>query len=419
MKRIIILVVLVHFTLVNYGQLIADHRVVELYDEIPQEYIDIVKNMLVFMAGESHSGAYRSGSELLELLDGRFQVETYTTNPPPSHSDQYLRIGRPFMLGESSFFSQSKIEDLKSHISSQNNSGNPYDVMGFAWCWDMTWTNPPGGTIDPVHHVRWAGSSQGGPDGNQRWGLNDGDNVLTGNSVNMDTYINAVAQYMQHCEENGYPTQWVFTTGPVDGESNNGTEKGFQRELKHDYIREYVRNSETAILFDYADILCWNNNGEKYLGHWDDGGNIRSHAQIHPDNLKDYDSSFNIINGTDADEDHIGEVGALRIAKAMWWMLAKIAGWEGGTVSTEDGVNDIENSQLKVFVDHDIIRIEKAGEYSKGIVKLYNLNGILIANKDIESDVIEFDTSKLSSGMYIVALSKDANNAVEKVLLSK
>lgn len=29
------------------------------------------------------------------------------------------------------------------------------------------------------------------------------------------------------------------------------------------------------------------------------------------------------------DGDHIGRIGALRVAKAMWWMLARIAGWDG------------------------------------------------------------------------------------------
>jgi len=31
-----------------------------------------------------------------------------------------------------------------------------------------------------------------------------------------------------------------------------------------------------------------------------------------------------------AETGHIGTVGAIRLAKAMWWMLARIAGWDGG-----------------------------------------------------------------------------------------
>jgi hypothetical protein len=40
---------------------------------------------------------------------------------------------------------------------------------------------------------------------------------------------------------------------------------------------------------------------------------------IHPDNL----------GGTEVG--HIGTVGALRLGKAMWWMLARIAGWDGAS----------------------------------------------------------------------------------------
>jgi len=42
-----------------------------------------------------------------------------------------------------------------------------------------------------------------------------------------------------------------------------------------------------------------------------------------------YDASWNIVNENDADGDHIGEVGALRLGKALWWLLARIAGWDG------------------------------------------------------------------------------------------
>lgn len=308
------------------AQIIADHTVVDRYNAIPQYYIDQVKKMLVDMAGESHSAAYRIGQDLLELLDPRYQVLTYNGSRPP-YSDQYLRIGTHGSVGEANFYtSQAAIDAYKSHISGQYGTGNPYTVMGFGWCWDMTWTNAPGGGLDPVYNVHWAGSSDGGPDGNNRWGLDSGDQVLTGNSVCMDTYLHAVEQYIRHCADNGYPTRMVFTTGPVDG--NGGTENGFQREIKHDYIRSYVAADPSRILFDYADILCWSNSGARNTVTWNDSGTPLPHAQIHPDNMMDYDLSWNPIAHTE-DGDHIGEVGALRLAKAMWWMLARIAGWDG------------------------------------------------------------------------------------------
>jgi hypothetical protein len=34
------------------------------------------------------------------------------------------------------------------------------------------------------------------------------------------------------------------------------------------------------------------------------------------------------------DGDHIGQVGTVRLAKALWWMLARMAGWQEGTPGT-------------------------------------------------------------------------------------
>jgi len=309
-----------------FGQIIADHTVVDRYADIPQYYIDKVKTLLVDIGGESHSLGYQNGVNLLELLDVRFQAMTYTTSPPPADTDQYLRLGRPYMYGENIWTSQGGIDAFTETIFDQHNTGNPYDVFGFAWCWDMSWVNLPGGTEDPVYGVHWAGTTEGGPDGNLRWGLDDEDEVLTGNSVSMDDYLDAIEQYNSFFVANGMPTIAIFTTGPVDTYIE---ENAFQRELKHDHIRAYVNSRPGRILFDYADILCYNNSGVKYTEAWDDDGVTRYYAQIHPDNMYDYDGSWNIIAFDDQDGDHIGEVGALRIGKAMWWLLARICGWDG------------------------------------------------------------------------------------------
>jgi len=330
MKKLILFLLLAHLQLIHFGQIVADHTVVDKYDKIPQQYIDEVKKMLVNISGKSHQAGYTNGAELLEKLDSRYQVTSWYLTVP-GYTSNSLRLGKHDNVGEEHYYAtQSAIDAYKSHITSQNSTGNVYSVMGFGWCWDMHWMNDPGGTKDPVYNVRWAGASEGGPEGNRRWGLDNGDQSLTGNSVSMDTYLGAVEQYIRYCADRGYSTRILFTTGTVDNYFNdvNGTENGFQRELKNQYIRDYVKADSTRILFDYADILCWNNNGEQYLGEWNDGGIIRKHPNIHPDNEKDYDSSWNIIVGTE-DGDHIGEVGAERLAKAMWWLLARIAGWDG------------------------------------------------------------------------------------------
>ena len=113
------------------AQIIADHTAVDEFDSIPRQYIDSVRTMLVDLSGESHSLAYRLGVNLLESIDTVYQAVTYSNEDPPESTKQYLRIGRHFTMGEEYFFSQSKITELKAGILSQNNTGNPFDVMGF------------------------------------------------------------------------------------------------------------------------------------------------------------------------------------------------------------------------------------------------------------------------------------------------
>ncbi|TFH23071.1 MAG: hypothetical protein E4H10_12710 [Bacteroidia bacterium] len=342
MRKILVTTALMYvFAIVN-AQIVADHSIVDHYAEIPEVYIDSVKKMLVSIPGESHSEAYRNGQNLLEQLDPTFQVQIYLGSPPPA-TDQYLRMGMHREGGEYLFFNESRVEELKGDITQQNSTGNPFHVMGFGWCYDMTHDNDPGGIEDPVYSVRWAGRSVEGPDGNMRWGLDEGDEALTGNRVSMDTYLEAVESWILHCEENSYPTRWIFTTGPVDYYYHAGTENGFQREIKHDYIRDYVAEDTSRILFDYADILCWSNSGEQNIVVWHDGDSLRPHAQIHPNNMMDYNSSWNLIPHTE-DGDHIGEVGTVRMAKAMWWMLARMAGWDGNIPVREIQVSSYEDS---------------------------------------------------------------------------
>jgi hypothetical protein len=307
------------------GQIIADHTVVDKYDQIPQEYIDKVKTLLVDIAGESHSTGYREGLELLSDQDPKFAVTVFEGKPPTAdQSNPTLRFGSfrwtgsswQIYTGESTFYTNADaINGIKNTIRYCHEIGQPLAVIGFGWCWDMTWHNGPGGEIDPIYKVHWAGASEGGPDGDERWGLDAGDCELTGNHICMDTYLNAVEVYRQFCREQGYDTVPIFTTGPVDGYQG---ENGFQREIKHQYIRDFVTADPGRALFDYADILVYNNAGEKYESTWDDGGTPRKHAQIHPDN------SANEVAGT-----HIGREGCIRLAKAMWWMLARLQGWDG------------------------------------------------------------------------------------------
>ena len=305
--------------------IIIDHTSVDLYDDIPPEYMTIIKTMWLNLPGESHASGYRKGLTFLYDQDTNYPVIVTESSPPEPYREDALRISglnrNPYNnwdsgAGEAKWYADpAQRTRLINHLTYCNTNNLEIAAMGFGWCWDMTWHNSPGGTADPVYTVRWAGSSDGGPEGDARWGLDAEDFALTGNTVCMDTYLSATEEYIAHSTLNGYPTKVIFTTGPVDGYSG---ESGCQRHIKHEYMRSYVITNN-RILFDYADILSYNDAGLENTLTWSG----ISYQMIHSDNMQDFSTPYV------EDGDHIGQVGALRLGKALWVLMARIAGWDG------------------------------------------------------------------------------------------
>ncbi len=313
--------------------IIADHTAVDKYNDIPQRWIDSVKTKWVSFAGESHSGAYRVGAQLLENQDSKFAVSVRESGTPESYTTNNLRLSRAtwgsydqatgwvYDYGEEDFWTNATaLSRTKAGLLYCKNNGFDLFALGFGWCWDATWQNAPGGSYDTVFHTRWAGASVNGPDGNRRWGLDDGDYSLTGNRVSMRTYIRAMHEYIDYCEANSIATKMIWTTGPVDNESNWAIgESGYQQYLKYQYLRNHIDSLNEAYFLDFADILCYNDAGVQRTTTWTDNNNtVQTFPMIHEDNMTTWDNSY-----------HFGSNGALRIGKAMWWLLARMAGWDG------------------------------------------------------------------------------------------
>jgi len=281
-------------------QIIADHTVVEWFDQIPQEYMNVVKEMWLVVAGESHAEAYRSGLEALEGLNPAFAVNITESGTPEAYTNAHLRSstgtwgdlehasGWIYDYGREDWFtSRQAIDRTKAGITYCNTNNLAIAAMGYGWCYDPT-------IYDPTQ------------------------------------YLNATAEYIEHCAANNYPTQVFYSTGPVDGDSYTnrgaGGAYGYNIFQRNQRIRAHVTATPSAILFDYADILTHDANGEQSTLSW----NGRAYEVITPTNLG---------NGRTG---HIGPEGALRLAKAMWWMLARMAGWDG--VFVENPVTSIEVS---------------------------------------------------------------------------
>ncbi len=278
-------------TAVTGARIIADHTVVDKFNNIPQSYIDRVKGMWFSLAGESHSSGYRNGALVLQWQYPKFAVSVTESGTPEAYTDTHLRLSRAtwgelnstsgwaYGYGEEDWFTSSTaIAHTKASISYCNTTGPAISVLGFGWCWD---------------HSVYINSSE------------------------ITAYLSATQQYIDYCTLNEYDTFVIFTSGPVD---NYSGVDAYNRYLSEQQIRAYVLADSSRILFDYADILSWNDAGVENQQSYN--GN-RYHL-IHPDNMS------NIAGApSDANDDHIGQVGAVRLAKAMWWMLARISGWDG------------------------------------------------------------------------------------------
>lgn len=282
--------------------------------------------MWINIVGESHSLGYRIGLNLLSGLDANFPASITESGSPEAYRDDALRVSGlrrnqysswETTTGEGNFYTNSAERGyFEGHIDYCENNSLHIAALGFGWCWDMTWINGPTANADPVFGCHWYGTSVDGPDGNLEWGLDSDDYSETANQVCMDTYLSAVQQYIDHCTSEAYTTKVFYTTGPVDEYLG---EAGYQRHVKHEYIRQHVLADSSRILFDYADILAWSNAGEENIQTW----NGHNYQMIHGDNMLDLDEGY------EEDGDHIGEKGTVRLAKAVWVMLAYIAGWNG------------------------------------------------------------------------------------------
>ena len=182
MKSLGLIVVLLHLALIQYGQIIADHTVVDRYDDIPQQWIDSVKKMFAVYPGESHAAAMPVALNQLETLDSRFQVITRTSGTPYSYRTNELRFsgatwgdftnptGWIYSCGEEDWFTNATGRArIKAGITYCNTNNLQLAAIGFGWCYDDSHSGSISSTVDPVYGCRWYGRSLESPSGSRSW----------------------------------------------------------------------------------------------------------------------------------------------------------------------------------------------------------------------------------------------------------
>lgn len=143
------------------------------------------------------------------------------------------------------------------------------------------------------------------------------DNTVAG----INTYLDAMNQL-----EQSYPgVTFIYMTGHLDGSGAAGN-----LHLRNEQIRAYCRAND-KILFDFADIESYDPSGNYFLnrgaddGCYYDGGNWADEwiAANPGSELAQLASAC----GSCA---HSRQLNCVLKGRAFWWMMARIAGWDGG-----------------------------------------------------------------------------------------
>lgn len=247
------------------SSIIADHNSVDL-GSIPDEWIEKVKELInVHYCHTSHGSQIMTGLE--RLMNGNFSG---TLKKSPKYNYYPDNCVMP---------------DTAEYLSMMD--GQSYS----GYC--ETYVSPD---------LYWESSE----------GLGLTRNMLNNHSVNvsifawcsqLDYYSSSeVENYLQRISEleEEYPgVIFVYMTGNAQSSERN-------RYDRNEQIRKYCRDNN-KVLFDFADLDCWYN-GQQNL----ESGIPMEHPQY---------------NGDQAG--HTTYESCENKAKAFWWLMARLAGWDG------------------------------------------------------------------------------------------
>jgi hypothetical protein len=307
-KWSLIVLVLFSFNLVYAAPIIADHNAAISFfnGEVPEEWVTEAKtNLKVIYEHTSHGTQIVSGMEDLDVFMGNTGLYDFNENtrydfPEGGYFwDEFMSFYDGSTTPRYDLSTQEETWDVETRRFLDDPANIDTNVVMWSWCQILT------------HNV---------------------DQGADGYLEEMEALISEYGEGGSEPRAATNPVTFIFMTGHVNGD---GGESGPTYD-QNQPIRDHVIAND-RILFDFADIEKYDLDNN-YFGDLNpadscayNGGNWCSEYQ------NSHDGSSNILNGGgwyDCDSAHSYPVNANQKAFAMWWLLAKIAGWGEETEPT-------------------------------------------------------------------------------------
>ncbi len=147
-----------------------------------------------------------------------------------------------------------------------------------------------------------------------------------GVSDNTQAGISAYLSAMNVLESEYPSVTFVYMTGHLDGTGESGN-----LHIRNEQIRNYCRENN-KVLFDFADIESYDPDGRCYLNLW---ANDNCDYNYGANNWAQEWCAANVSSALCTDCGYTGccahsqPLNCNLKARAFWWMLARITGWEG------------------------------------------------------------------------------------------